>query len=258
MTTTTTSTKKTTTPSAKTAPKKAPAKKASVAGALSAPIYTMAGKEAGTISLPEALFDAKWKDDLVHQVVVAMQANARHSTAKVKDRSEVRGGGRKPWKQKGTGRARHGSRRSPIWVGGGTTHGPCSERSYTQKINRKMRMGAVAAVLSRKFQDGEIIFVDSLAFDAPKTKDAKTAIAAIAKGAGIPMLAQRRNNAALIALSQKNFATEKSFSNFSNFIMDEARNLNPVDMLSHRYLIIENPTEAIEILTARSASAKRS
>ncbi len=256
MTTTTTSTKKTTTPSAKTAPKKAPAKKTT--GTLSAPIYTMAGKEAGTISLPETLFDAKWKDDLVHQVVVAMQANARHSTAKVKDRSEVRGGGRKPWKQKGTGRARHGSRRSPIWVGGGTTHGPRSERSYTQKINKKMRMGAVAAVLSRKFQDGEIIFVDSLSFDAPKTKTAKTAIAAIAKGSGIPMLAQRRNNAALIALTQKNFATEKSFSNFSNFLMGEVRNLNPVDMLSYRYLIIENPIEALETLTTRATGAKRS
>jgi len=119
-------------------------------------------------------------------------------------------------------------------------------------------MGAVAAVLSRKFQDGEIIFVDSLSFDAPKTKTAKTAIAAIAKGSGIPMLAQRRNNAALIALTQKNFATEKSFSNFSNFLMGEVRNLNPVDMLSYRYLIIENPIEALETLTTRATGAKRS
>lgn len=272
MTTTTTSTKKTTTSRAKVTPKKTAAprvkvaskeattlraktvpKKTSVPSTLSAPIYTMAGKEAGTISLPEVLFNAPWKDDLVHQVVVAMQANARHSTAKVKDRSEVRGGGRKPWKQKGTGRARHGSIRSPIWVGGGTTHGPRPERSYTQKINRKMRMGAMAAVLSRKFKDGEIIFVDSFSFDAPKTKDAKAAIAAIAKGSGIPMLAQRRNNAALIALSQKNFATEKSFSNFSNFLMEEVRNLNPVDMLGYRYLIIENPAAALETLSARAA-----
>ncbi len=261
---TTTTTKKITAPRAKAAPKKITAprakavpKKISTASTLSAPIYTMAGKDAGTISLPEALFNAPWKDDLVHQVVVAMQANARHSTAKVKDRSEVHGGGRKPWKQKGTGRARHGSIRSPIWRGGGVTHGPRAERSYTQKINRKMRMGAMAAVLSRKFQDGEVIFVDSFSFDAPKTKNAKAAIAAIAKGSGILMLAQRRNNAALIALSQKNFATEKSFSNFSNFLMEEVRNLNPVDILRHRYLIIENPAKALEMFTARATATKR-
>lgn len=252
MTTTTKSTNK------KTTQTKSVEKKTVSTSELSAPIYTTSGKEAGTISLPESVFGASWKADLVHQVVVAMQANARHSTAKVKDRGEVRGGGKKPWKQKGTGRARHGSRRSPIWVGGGTTHGPRPERTYTQKINRKMRMGALASVLTKKFQDGEIIFVDSISFEEPKTKTAKTAIAAIAKAANIPMLAERRNNAALIALTDKNFATEKSFSNFSNFLMEEVRNLNPVDVLRYRYLVIEKPTEAIAIINDRAVSAKRS
>ncbi|HEX8946851.1 MAG TPA: 50S ribosomal protein L4 [Candidatus Paceibacterota bacterium] len=241
MATTKTTTKKTTTAAAE----------------LSAPVYTMAGKEAGTVSLPATLFGAPWKADLVHQVVTAMQANARPTVASTKDRGEVRGGGKKPWKQKGTGRARHGSRRSPIWRGGGTTHGPRPERDYAQKINRKMRMGALAAVLSKKFADGEVLFVDALSFDAPKTKDAKVAIAAIAKAAGTPMLAQRKTRAALIALSGKSMEVEKSFSNFGNVLTEEVRNLNPVDILGYRYLVIEKPAEALETLGARATRAKR-
>ena len=180
--------------------KKVPA----VLGALEAKVYTLAGKDAGTISLPAELFGAKWNPDLVHQVVLGMEANARTSIANTKFRGEVRGGGKKPWKQKGTGRARHGSRRSPIWKGGGTTHGPRSERDYSVKINRKMRVTALASLLSRKFKDGEIVFVDSFTFAAPRTQDAKNALVAIAKGAGMPMLSAKRNNAAVIALSQKN------------------------------------------------------
>jgi len=224
---------------------------------LSAPIYTISGKEAGTVELPEQLFGASWKPSLVHQVVLAMQANARTPVASTKDRSEVRGGGRKPWKQKGTGRARHGSRRSPIWRGGGTTHGPRPERNYAQKINRKMRMGALAAVLSKKFAEGEVFFVDTFAFDAPKAKDAKSAMSAIAKASGTPMLSERRNRAALIAIAEKDIATEKSFRNFGNFTTEEVRNLNPVDILSYRYLIIEKPTEALATLGVRMARAKR-
>lgn len=232
-------------------------KEKKVALELSAPVYTMDGKESGTITLPEEIFGVAWKASLVHQVVLAMQANARPTVASTKDRGEVRGGGRKPWKQKGTGRARHGSRRSPIWRGGGTTHGPRPERDYSQKINRKMRMGALTAVLSKKFADGEVFFVDKLSFDAPKTVEAKNALVAIAKVAKTPMIAERKNHATLIAISGKDFATEKSFGNFGNVVMEEVRNLNPVDVLGHRYLIIEKPSEAIETLTARVTRAKR-
>src|SRR5882724_5211705 len=135
-------------------------------------IYNVQGKETGKITLPESIFGLPWNADLVHQVVVAMQANARQNTAHTKDRSEVRGGGRKPWQQKGTGRARHGSSRSPIWKGGGVTHGPRNEKDYSQKINRQARQKALLVVLSRKLADKEIIFVDSLSLEAPKTKDA--------------------------------------------------------------------------------------
>ncbi|KKT21953.1 MAG: 50S ribosomal protein L4, partial [Candidatus Nomurabacteria bacterium GW2011_GWF2_43_8] len=137
-----------------------------------AKIYNQKGAETGTISLPDRVFAAKWRSDLVHQVVESMRSNKRAGTADTKDRGEVRGGGSKPWKQKGTGRARHGSSRSPIWVGGGVTHGPLAEKNYKRKISKKMRAQALFSVLSKKLKDGEIIFIDSLSLSGIKTKNA--------------------------------------------------------------------------------------
>src|SRR3989338_6976968 len=139
---------------------------------ISAKIYSQKGAEAGSIDLPAKVFAAKWRADLVHQVVESMRSNKRAGTADTKGRGEVRGGGKKPWKQKGTGRARHGSSRSPIWVGGGVTHGPLAEKNYKRKISKSMRAQALFSVLSKKLKDGEILFVDSLATSAIKTKDA--------------------------------------------------------------------------------------
>lgn len=245
---------------AKAVAKKAPAapkpeKVTETAGALEATIYGVDGASSGTINLPAELFDAKWNADLVHQVVVGMQANARPTVANTKFRGEVRGGGKKPWKQKGTGRARHGSRRSPIWKGGGVTHGPRAERDYSVKINRKMRSAALASVLTRKWKDGEVIFVDNLAFAAPKTKDAKAALVAIAKGAGQAPLATRRRNAALVAFPTRDLNTAKSFRNIPGFMSEEVRNLNPVDLMSRKYLVITNPKASIEALTSRLKKA---
>ncbi|MCI0597571.1 50S ribosomal protein L4 [Candidatus Parcubacteria bacterium] len=214
-------------------------------------IYTMTGSKAGTIALPSELFGAKWNADLVHQVVVGMQANARPTVAHTKFRGEVSGGGKKPWKQKGTGRARHGSIRSPIWKGGGVTHGPRAERDYSVKINRKMRAGALAALLTRKCKDGEVIFVDTFSFATPKTKEAKAALVAIAKGAGVPALATKRAHAAVIALATKNTNTEKSLRNIGSLETVEVRNLNPVDLVTNKYLVIESPVESVATLSAR-------
>src|SRR3989338_3387984 len=160
-------------------------------------IYNQEGKETGKIILPESIFDLPWNNNLVHQVVVSMQANARKPIAHSKDRSDVRGGGRKPWKQKGTGQARHGSIRSPIWRHGGITFGPRSERNYSEKINKKIRIGALFSVLSRKAKDGEIILVDEITFATPKTSLAKTVLTALAKGAKAETLATKKKNAAL-------------------------------------------------------------
>jgi len=217
-------------------------------------IYSQDGKENGKVKLPETVFGVSWNPDLVHEVVTSMQSNARGSTAHTKDRSEVSGGGKKPWKQKGTGRARHGSRRSPIWTGGGVTFGPRNERSYSKKINKKVRAKALAITLSKKQADGEMIFVDALSFDAPKAAEAKKMVAALAKGSGVEALATKRNNAALIVLSGRDENTEKSFRNFGNMEVKSVKDINPVDLLTYKYVVVANPKDSLETLEARVSS----
>jgi large subunit ribosomal protein L4 len=215
------------------------------------PIFSMEGKKVGTIALPEKIFNAPWRNDLVHQVTTAMQANARQNRAHTKDRSEVSGGGKKPWKQKGTGQARVGSSRSPIWRHGGVTFGPRNERDYSEKINRKMSIGALLSVLSRKAKDGEIILVDKFNFIAPKTATAKSAMHALASRAGAKFL-MKKKNAALLALVAYDANTIKSFGNFGNLKTEEIRNLNSLDVMTYKYLIIEKPEEAFATILARA------
>jgi len=217
-------------------------------------VFSKDGKENGKVTLPEAVFGADWNPDLVHEVVVSMQSNARGGNAHTKDRSEVRGGGKKPWRQKGTGRARHGSRRSPIWTGGGVTFGPRNEKDYSKKINKKARQKALASTLSKKHADGEVIFVDTLVFDAPKTADAKAAVAAIAKGSGAEMLATKRDNAALVVLAGRNENTEKSFRNFGNMEVKAVKDINPVDLLTYKYVVIADATDSVATLESRVAT----
>jgi len=214
-------------------------------------IYSHEGKEVGKVSLPDSVFGVKWNADLVHSVVTGMQANARQSSANTKDRSEVRGGGAKPWKQKGTGRARHGSRRSPMWVGGGVSHGPTKDKDYSVKINKKVRAKALATVLSRKFNDAEIIFVDSLAISEPKTAKGKEVLKALAAGTGMDSLATKRKNTALLVLSGRNEAIDKSFQNFGNIEVVQAKDVNPVSLLTYKYVVIAEPDNAIETLSKR-------
>jgi len=218
---------------------------------MKATVYNTKGKEAGSVELPEALFDVKKNDALVRQVVLAMQANARTPVAHTKGRGEVRGGGRKPWKQKGTGRARHGSIRSPIWRGGGVTHGPLKEKDYSQKINKKMKAKALAVVLSEKMKDGRVLFVDALSFSAPKAKTAKEMLNALSTVKGFDMLSARRNNSALVLLPKKDMLAMKSFRNMGNVMLDEARNANPVTVLSYRYLVMVEPETSVKTLASR-------
>lgn len=219
---------------------------------MDAKLYNQEGKEVGTTTLPETVFNVAWNADLMHQVVHAMQANARTPIAHTKDRSEVSGTGKKPWKQKGTGSARHGSRRSPIWRTGGVAHGPRNERDYAQKINKKMRTKALYMVLTKKLQDGEVLLLDALTFATPKTKDAKKSIIALSGVEGFGTLAKKRKNAALIATQGRNEFVSKSFHNFGNILLAETRNLNPVDVLQYKYLILVSPELAVKELSKRS------
>lgn len=215
-------------------------------------VYNQKGKEVSKFSLPENVFGLNWNGDLVAQVVHSMNLNKRTPVAHAKDRSEVRGGGAKPWRQKGTGRARHGSTRSPIWVGGGVAHGPTNEKNFSRKVNKKMKAKALYTVLSRKMKDGEIIFVDTLSFDEPKTKDARAVIDSLAKAdKSFADLATKRKNAAIIATDEKDKMTEKSFANFGNISVDEARNMNVLDLLNTKYVVIENPEKVIGELAAK-------
>lgn len=221
---------------------------------LEMPVFSMEGKEVGKFTLPESLFTAPWKVDLVHQVTTAMQANARQNRAHTKDRSEVSGGGKRPWAQKGTGQARHSSTRSPIWRHGGITFGPRNDRDYSEKINKKMRMGALISVLSRKAKEGELILVDKFTFAEPKSTVAKTILATLAESTGAAPLVSKKKNAALLALASYDVNTIKSFSNFGNVMTEEMRNLNALNVMTAKYLIVENPEEAFAALAKRVAT----
>ena len=218
---------------------------------MEATIYNQKGTEAGKISLPAKVFATKWRSDLVHQVVQSMRSNKRAGTADTKDRGEVRGGGRKPWKQKGTGQARHGSSRSPIWVGGGVTHGPLAEKNYKRKISKTMRAQALFSVLSKKMKDGEIIFVDSFSMSGIKTKDAVKVVQNLAKVSGWKTVDASKKPRVLTALFERNEKTEKSFRNIPVLEIAFLKNLNPFDVLNYKYLLIENPVESVKFLESR-------
>lgn len=208
--------------------------------------YNQQGEETGTMELPEAVFGVKWNPDLVHQVVVSYAANRRAGTAHAKDRGEVRGGGKKPWRQKGTGRARHGSIRSPIWIGGGVTHGPRKEKKYEKTIPKKMAKKALYAVLSAKARDREVIVVEDLSFPEVKTKHAARMFARLAF---VPDFSRiTKGNGALVALPAKNVLARRTLRNLPYAGVDEARNLNAYDVMRYKYILFSK--ESVELLAS--------
>jgi large subunit ribosomal protein L4 len=138
-------------------------------------------KPTDTLEVPERIFGVKWSPELVKQVLTVQLSNRHFPWAHTKDRSEVRGGGKKPWAQKHTGRSRHGSSRSPLWSGGGITFGPRNERDYSKKVNSKMKQKALFSLLSKKLKDGNIRVIDAMSLSAPKTKEASALIGKIFK-----------------------------------------------------------------------------
>ena len=222
---------------------------------MEATVYNQKGEKKGVVTLPEAVFGVLWNGDLVHQVMTAMEANARTPIAHTKNRGEVSGGGKKPWRQKGTGRARHGSTRSPIWVGGGVAHGPRNDKNYNQKINKKMRAKALYTALSQKFRDNEILFVDELSLGG-RAKEGKQVLSDLAKVKGFEMLATKETNAALIALDADVVGTTRGFQNFRNVMTMLAMDMNPVRLLTYKYLIVTNPEKSVAAWSARMGGKK--
>ncbi|PID83284.1 50S ribosomal protein L4 [Candidatus Campbellbacteria bacterium] len=214
-------------------------------------VYDIKGKEKEEISLPKEIFGLELNNDLVHQTAVSMMSNQRQVIASTKGRGEVSGGGKKPWKQKGTGRARHGSSRSPIWRGGGITFGPTNQRNFDKKINKKAKTKALFQVLSQKLKNNQIIFVDQISFDAPKTKQAVEMLKDLSKIKGFEDILTKSKNSALITNTELNPNNLKSFANLKNVATDELRKLNILDLLKYKYLIISNPKETLEILESK-------
>jgi large subunit ribosomal protein L4 len=192
------------------------------------PVYNLEKKEVGTVEVPEKMFGAKWSPDLVHQALLTQRANSRNITAHAKGRGEVRGGGRKPWRQKGTGRARHGSIRSPLWRGGGATFGPSKERVFKRKINKKMNQTAIFSVLSKKFADKEVTIIDSFA-PAKKTKEFAKAIKNIFE----PKVTTT------FIFSEQNKANRKAAANIPKAAYLSPKSLNVYDILRPKRIVIE-------------------
>lgn len=190
-------------------------------------LYTWEGKENGTIDVPDALFAVEPKTSVIHQVVVAQEANSRINLANAKDRSEVSGGGKKPWKQKGTGRARHGSIRSPIWVGGGVTHGPTTDSNFSVKINKKTKRLALAMLLSDKVKDGAFIAVEDFNFPEAKTKH----VAAMRKA--LP----GADKSALIIVTTSDAAIKRAAANLPKTETMHAHSLNVRDLAKFRTIV---------------------
>ncbi|OGD41981.1 50S ribosomal protein L4 [Candidatus Azambacteria bacterium RIFOXYD1_FULL_42_11] len=206
-------------------------------------VYNQEGKEVLELGLNEAIFGLPWNADLVHQVVRVSMANKRPVLASTKDRAQVSGGGKKPWKQKGTGRARHGSIRSPLWRHGGITFGPTSERNFKLNINKKMARKAFLIALSAKAKDNELLVLDDLKLKTPKTKE----MAMIMKN--FPKI---KNS--LLVTDGKDETIKKAAGNLPNLEIANINNLNILDILKYQYLILTK--EGVEYLNKKYAVAK--
>lgn len=199
-------------------------------------IYNMEGSVVGERELDPKVFAISGNPALLHQVVVAARANARLSLAHTKTRGEVRGGGKKPWKQKGTGRARHGSIRSPIWRGGGVTFGPRKERNWEQRLSKTMRRKALLMCLSDKVSSGRLVLLDRLELSAPKTKQIAALLAKLPVSGKILLAVPSLGETAVVRASRNLPAVE----------VIGAANLNALAIVGHETLML--PIPALEIV----------
>ncbi len=199
------------------------------------PVYNMAGEQVSTFELPAAIFEANINRDLMHQALVRQLANARQGTHKAKTRSEVNRTTAKVYRQEGTGRARHGSRKAPIFVGGGVAHGPLP-RKYTKQMPRKMRRAALCSALSVKAEQGDIVLLDQISMDAPKTKHIASMMKSLTNG-----------ESALLLLADRNEIVEKSARNLTDVKTLRANYLNIRDLLGYSKIVM--PLAALDVVS---------
>ncbi len=208
-------------------------------------VYNVEGKIVGEENLTGGFWDTKENAGLLHQVIVSMESNARHPYAHTKNRGEVAGGGKKPWKQKGTGQARHGSIRSPIWVGGGITFGPRKDRDYSKKINQKMKRAVVTMLLADKVKNDKFIVLDSLNVTNPKTKLMDGILNKLPSG----------HKKTFLALPKSDKAINRSMANLEYVWSAEIANLNPRDLLRYTYLL--TTVEGLKKIESMFATKKK-
>ncbi|MEN9338039.1 MAG: hypothetical protein RIQ41_353 [Candidatus Parcubacteria bacterium] len=215
-------------------------------------IYTIEGKVGKALEVPEAIFGAEWNADLVSQVLYSQASNRRAGTAHTKNRAEVRGSHKKPWAQKGSGRARHGSAQSPLWKGGGVTFGPRNEKNYKKTIPRGMKIAALYALLSAKVREGKVIFVDSLDETTGKTKAADAIMKNLSSVEGFKTLCYKKPNNVYMTVKKAGDVTKRSFRNLPYMTLHNMEDLNPLDIANSRYLVIANPEETISYLSSKT------
>jgi large subunit ribosomal protein L4 len=218
---------------------------------MKAPIYTTEGKVSKEIELPESIFGAKWNADLVSQVLYAQASNRRAGTAHTKDRSEVAGGGKKPWAQKGSGRARHGSSRSPLWRHGGVTFGPRNDKNYKKILPRGMKQAALFSLLSAKVKAGKILFVDEFAIADGKTKAAEAMMKNLTVVDGFSTLTYKKVGNVYMTTQKGDVTTKRAFRNLPYVVLHNMDDLNPLDVANARYLVITNPEATIAYLASK-------
>ncbi len=199
-------------------------------------IHNQKGEKLKEALLPKRIFEVEANNDLIHQVVVSQMANRRKSIAHTKNRGEVRGGGKKPWRQKGLGRARHGSIRSPIWIGGGVTFGPRKDRIFKKRIPKKMKRSALFMVLSAKARNNLLIILDDLKISEPKTQSMVEVLNKV-----IP-----KKESSLIALHELNKNIILATKNIPYADTIQAKDLNCLDIMSFKYLVM--PKTSIEVI----------
>src|SRR3989339_1820895 len=200
-------------------------------------LYNLAGKITGQQELADEVFNVKIKPEVVHEVYIAQMANQREAWADTKGKGEGRGGGKKPWKQKGTGRARHGSIRSPLWKGGGVTFGPTKERNFKKSVNQKAKQKALFMVLSDKVKNQKLILVEDFVLPEAKTKKLQTVL----------NLLPVKNKKTLIALDKKDEKIVKAAQNLTKVATEPVISLNFVDILKNEFLIMPARATALVV-----------